>query len=327
MSAETDLVGRMPAASSEPAVNSPIAITTPEGCPNPLGLAQVLEAFRAQNTPWTVRADGASFCGRTLGNGRPLYFLNGLSGTSDLYCLMVWVLKDDFRCVVFDYPTDVKQSRRIVGPKTLAAGLFAAADLHGDTSFSLFATSFGSLVALDAMIERPGQIERAILQAGSAHRNLSAAERLMCRLGRFAPGKLASLPFLDTFQRANHQRYFPPFDASRWGFFAENVGNTAIRDVANRAAIVAACDYRPRLAEIRQPVLLIRSEHEGLVSAACVEELQSGLPKATTEMLHSTGPLAHLAHPHRLAKLTRAFFEDARQPAAVDGSICLSEAR
>jgi len=333
MSAETDLVGESPAASTGPsaspglAVDDPTAITTPDGCPNPLGWAQVLEAFRDQSTSWSVRTDGASFSGRTLGSGRPLYFLNGLSGTSDLYCLIVWLLKDDFRCVVFDYPTRHEQKRRIVAPEALAAGLFAAADLHGDSAFSLFATSFGGLVALSAMTERPVRIDRAILQAGFAHRKLSAAERLLCRLGRFAPGTLARVPFLETFQRANHQRYFPPFDRSRWGFFTDNMGRTPTCDAAERAALVAACDYRPRLAEVRRPVLLIRSEHEGLMSAACNEILQSGLPLATTEMLHSTGPLAHLAHPHRLAKLVRTFFEDTPQPAAVDGSICLNEAR
>jgi pimeloyl-ACP methyl ester carboxylesterase len=109
---------------------------------------------------------------------------------------------------------------------------------------------------------------------------------------------------------------------------AENAGRTRIRDAAQRAALVGAFDFRRRLPEIDQPVLLIRSENEGLVSAACNAELERGLANATTEMLHSTGPLAHLAHPHRLAKLVRTFLGDGPPLAAAPaGAVCLDDAR
>jgi pimeloyl-ACP methyl ester carboxylesterase len=306
---DSDFIGQMPADSCGMTAYDSLAVTTPEGCPSPLGWAQVLEAFRAQSTSWSVRVGGESVDGRTFGNGRPLYFLNGLTGTSDLFCLLVWLLRDDFRCVVFDYPTQngTAKPRRRLTAAGLADDLFAVADSQGDSTFSLFGTSFGGVVALAALTARPTRIDRAILQGAFAHRRLSAMERLLCRAGRFVPGTLAGVPFRNTIQLANHQRSFPPFDYSRWGFFTENSGRTLIRDAAERAAIAAACDYRERLTEIRQPVLLIRSEHEGLVSAGCNAELARGLPNATTELLHSTGPLAHLTHPHRLAKLVRAF--------------------
>jgi pimeloyl-ACP methyl ester carboxylesterase len=311
---DTEFIGQVPADSCGSAAYDPLAVTTPEGCPSPLGWAQVLEAFRSQSTSWSVRVGGKSVDGRTFGNGRPLYFLNGLTGTSNLFCLLVWLLRDDFRCVVFDYPTrsgstqngTAKPPRRLTA-EGLADDLFAVADSQGDLTFSLFGTSFGGVVALAALTARPSRIDRAILQGAFAHRRLSAMERLLCRTGRFVPGTLAGVPFRNTIQLANHQRCFPPFDYSRWGFFTENSGRTLIREAAERAAIAAACDYRARLTEIRQPVLLIRSEHEGRVSADCNAELARGLPNATTELLHSTGPLAHLTHPHRLAKLVRAF--------------------
>lgn len=329
MAVKINSVRESPAATPTPIMVDPLAAVTPDGCPNPLGWSQVLDAFHAQSRAWTIDVDGLSFSGRTLGTGQPLYFLNGLTGTSDLLCLVVWLLRDTFRCVVVDYPTRMspRAGRVRITPERLAAGLFAAADLHGDSALSLFATSFGSIVALTAMGARPARIDRAILQAGFAHRRLSALERLLCRLGRLVPGTLAKVPFLNTFERANHQRYFPPFDESRWEFFVENVGRTKIRDAAERAAIMVAFDYRRRLAEIPQPVLLIRSEHEGLVSAACNEDLESGLPNATSEMLHSTGPLAHLAHPHRLAKLARAFLGELLPPAGAAEPVCPSEAR
>jgi pimeloyl-ACP methyl ester carboxylesterase len=326
MSLETDFVGRPPGASPGLPVSDPTAVTTPDGCPNPLGWAQVLDAFRSQSTAWSTRVGEESISGRTLGSGRPLYFLNGLAGNSDLFCLLVWLLRDDFRCVVFDYPTHDGRRRVAVTAEGLAEALFAVADFHGDAAFSLFATSFGSVVALAAVAARPGRIERAVLQGGFAHRRLSAAERLLCRLGRFVPGTLARIRFLEKIQRANHERYFPPFDASRFGFFIENAGRTPIRDAAARAALVGAFDYRKRLAEIHNPVLLVRSEHEGRVSAECAEELEQGLPNAAMEWLHTTGALAHLAHPHRLAKLVRSFLGESAEPAATAGPGCIDPA-
>jgi len=325
MPTQSEFVGEPPTALPETVPGDATAVATADGCPAPLGWAQVLEAFHGQSTAWSVEVDGRSFSGRTLGTGRPIYFLNGLVGTSDLFCLMVWLLRDEFRCVVLDYPTRAAGSRQLLTNETLASGLFAAADRHGDQSFSIFATSFGSIVALTALASRPNRIDRAIFQAGFAHRKLSAMERLLIQLGRFVPDTLVSVPFVQTFQQANHQRYFPPFDRSRWEFFIDNVGGTAIRDAAARARILASFDDRSRMADIRQPVLLIRSEHEGLVPAACNETLQSGIPNATTEVLHSTGPLAHLTHPHRLAKLVKAFLGDGARPPDAD-SVCVHEA-
>jgi pimeloyl-ACP methyl ester carboxylesterase len=318
-----DRTEKGPATLAPPAPYDPTAITTPEGCPSPLGWAEVLKAVHSQSTPWRVQAGGHTITGRTLGAGPPLYFLNGFAGTSDLYCLMVWLLRDEFRCVVFDYPAPTGT----LTAEKLAEGLLAVADFHGDSPFSLFATSFGSVAALTAMSEAPTRIDRVILQAGFAHRGLSATERLLSGLGRFVPGTLASVPFWNTIEHANRQRSFPPFDQTRWMFFIENAGRTPIREVARRARLVASFDYRDRLGAIRQPVLLIRSEHEGLVSAGCVEELAHGLPHATVEMLHSTGPLAHLTHPHRLAKVVRTFLGERALEAAAAGSGCLDHAR
>jgi len=328
MSAETELV-----AEHSTDAGGMLAGTS-EGCPPPLGWAQVLDEFRAQSEPWTVSIAGTSVRGRTLGRGRPLYFLNGFAGTSDLFCLMVWLLRDEFRCVVFDYPSTAE------GPTNgspLTADMLVSvvqriADSQHDEAFSLFATSFGSVAALAALDAGPRRIDRAILLNGFAHRDFSPVERLLCRAGRFLTGRLTKVPFRAAIHRANHEHYFPPFDHGRWAFSADNTAQTPIRDLAERVAVAHAFDYRPRLAQIEQPVLLVRTEYEGLVSAGCQEELAAGLPDATTEMLHTTGPLAYLTHPHRLAKVVRTFLVPSGAPTTestespcVGGSDCVND--
>src|SRR5580700_10847165 len=128
MSIETEFVGNPTAPTPDVVTNDPTAVTTADGCPAPLGWVQVLEAVRAQSTPWSVEVEGHQFSGRTLGVGPPLYFLNGLAGTSDLFCLLVWLLRDEFRCVVFDYPARTSRRPRSLTNELLASGLFAAAD-------------------------------------------------------------------------------------------------------------------------------------------------------------------------------------------------------
>jgi pimeloyl-ACP methyl ester carboxylesterase len=73
-------------------------------------------------------------------------------------------------------------------------------------------------------------------------------------------------------------------------------------------------DLRPDLPQIRQPVLLVRTEGEGAVSAACQEELAAALPHAKSEWLHTTGQLPYLTHPHRLAKLVKSFLVNESSP-------------
>jgi pimeloyl-ACP methyl ester carboxylesterase len=306
MAAETELAGCEHASSNVSESDRDATSIASDDCPSPLGWAQVLEAFNAQSKPWTIDRNGVALAGRTFGQGRPLYFLNGISGTSELFCLLAWLLRDEFRCVLFDYP-ETSWFRRGPTAERLVDQLIAVADSQRDETFSLFATSFGSVVALEALAAHPERIGRAILQGGFAHRQLSAFERLLVRAGALLPGRVANIPFREAIHRANHERYFPPFDVGRWSFFVKDAGRTRIRDLAARGAIVRSFDFRRRLPQISRPVMLIHSENEGLVSAGCHEELERGLPNAVTEFLHSTGHLSYLTHPHRLAKLVRQY--------------------
>ena len=309
---ETHPVGDASADSAEIAEHS-LAESPSETCPSPLGWAEVLESVRAQSAHWSLDVEGAVLRGQTLGQGRPLYFLNGISGNRELFCLLAWLLKDDFCCVLFDYRSrgsNTRENEYRTQPLTrsmLAKDLIAIADAQGHPTFSLFAAPFGSLIALAALMEFPVRVERVILLGGFAHRRLSLFERLLCGLGRWLPGDISRVPLRSTLQCASHQRSFPPFDATRWDFFAQNTGRTAIGDLADRASLLAEFDLRGGLSQVQQPVLLIRTENEGAISAAGQEELEGELPRASVEQMPLAGQLAYLTHPHRVARAMRSF--------------------
>ena len=258
-----------------------------------------------------------SISGRTLGTGRPLYFLNGADRDTRI-CFACWCgcCGTNFAasCSTIRRARIAAADRKSLTAEGLAADLFAAADWHGDQTLLLVrdvvrqcrrACRAGSAAARGSS----GRFCKRALPIGS----LSATERLLCAAWAASfPARWRAVPFCETIQRANHQRYFPPFDASRWGFFVENAGRTPIRDAAERAALVGAFDYRGRSG--RNPAadpLGSFGTRRARVGRRAATELERGLPHATTEMLHTTGPLAHLTHPHRLAKLVRAFLSDA----------------
>ena len=78
--------------------------TLPEGCPAPLEWQEVVRDFYAQADAWFLDRPGYRIGGRMWGQGPPLYFVNGIGGTLDLFALLVYLLHDDFRCVLYDYP-------------------------------------------------------------------------------------------------------------------------------------------------------------------------------------------------------------------------------
>jgi len=284
------------------AITSPDA-EPPEPCPTPLAWEQVLAAFRNQSRPFTCQRAGYLISGRQWGMGPPLYFLGGLTGDHELFSLTAWLLRDHFRCVLYDYPS---VSGRL-HPVDWADDLMAVADSLNDNCFSIVATSLGGIPALTGMRSYPQRIERAVLQGAFAYRRLRLAERTLIRVCLQLPGSIGSLPFRRKIHTANHRSWFPPWDHTRWQFFEDNTGRTSIRAAAQRAKAVQVFDARPWLKEVQAPVMLIRGEGEGLVTSNCLDELETGLVDCRSEPLHTTGHVPWLTHPHRFAGLVRDF--------------------
>lgn len=278
-----------------------------DGCPTPLAWKQVLDAFHHDSTPWEIKRDGETLRGRSWGNGPPLYLICGMGGTSDSFCLLNYLLRDLFRCITYDHPGTRQPAVRTVTLDSLKEDLLAIADHQGDREFSLFATSFGSLITLSAMRAAPTRINRAVVQGGFAHRKLSLAERAIALLGRMLPGRLKSLPGAKQIHEQNHRRWFPPLDPTRWQFFLDDAGSVPLRTLGQRGAIIRDTDLQPELPAIQQPVLLIQCEGDGLVSRDCHDTLARGLPHSQSAWMHSAGHLPHLTSPHRLAKFVRDF--------------------
>jgi pimeloyl-ACP methyl ester carboxylesterase len=284
-----------------------------EACPPPLVWQEVLAAYHSESQPWELDRGTRRLIGRTWGEGPPLYLLNGFVATAELYALMVYLLRDSFRCVVFDTAVNPQSRRERPSLSDFAEDVIAVADHHEDRSVQLFAPTFGAAVALQAAMEHPGRITGLALQHGFASRRLSWSERLLAGWCRGSRRTLASLPWRRRVQELNHRRWFPPFDGSRFDFLVASTGAIPLTDLAQKALAVHAVRLEDRLRDVRCPVLLVRTEGQGQLETAGHAVLESGLSDARTEWLHSTGLHPYLTHPHRLARLLKTFFLDGSQ--------------
>lgn len=279
-----------------------------EACPPPLVWQEVLKTFHQDSEPWELDRGSRRLYGRAWGNGPSLYLLNGFVGTAELYALLVYLLRDSFRCVLFDTISNPKNRGSRVSIHDAAEDLFAAADLHDHRSFRVFAPSFGAAIALQAALEQPDRIAGMVLQHGFASRRLSLAERLLTRWYRRSRSTLSTLPWRRRIQELNHRRWFPPFDGTRFEFLVESTGKIPLSDLAQKAATLNEVQLEDRLPQIKTPVMLVRTEGQGRLETAGHEALENGLPNVHVEWLHSTGLHPYLTHPHRLAKLLKTFF-------------------
>ena len=128
-----------------------------EPCPAPLMWQEVREQYLRDSTPWEIVRGPHRLAGRTWGNGPPLYFLNHFAATAELYSLVIWLLRDQFRCVVYDAVTSDRRAARMTMPTMteFADDLFLIAERHGDECFPIFGAGFGAAVALQATIMHP----------------------------------------------------------------------------------------------------------------------------------------------------------------------------
>jgi pimeloyl-ACP methyl ester carboxylesterase len=271
---------------------------------------EVRENYLRESVPWEVVRGPHRLVGRTWGEGPPLYFLNNFAATAELYSLAIWLLHQQFRCVVFDAVTNDRRAARRTTPtmSEFVDDLMAVADQCGDQRFPIYGAGFGAAVALQAALDHPERVEKLVLQHGFAVRKLSRFERLLASVCIRSGQVLDKLPQRRRFQAVNHKPWFPPFDSSRFEFLVDSTGTLPLRDLARRAMAINTFDIVSRLGEISCPVLLLRTEGEGRLAAESQEILETRLKSPQIEWMHSAGQHPCLTHPHRVAKIVQSFF-------------------
>lgn len=289
-------------------LSSPLPGTTAaEPCPPPLEWRGVLDQFRAECREVACGTGRRAVSAAMFGAGQPLYFLGRAAGDRELFSLLAWLLRDEFCCVFVEYPAVGWPPG---GLEPFGAAVLLVADRLQHDRFALFAAGFGSGVALQLSLSAGERLTAQILVGGQAHLRLSGFEWGLLYWGSLAPGTIGHLPGWRALQRRNDRIWFPPFDRSRFDFLQQNLARSRTAQTARRVLLAARRDFRPQLRDVNVRTLLIGTEGEGAMVRASQEELRSNLARVEVEWMHSSGRFPYLTHPHRVAKLIRAFLAE-----------------
>jgi pimeloyl-ACP methyl ester carboxylesterase len=286
-----------------------VAPPPPESCPPPLAWQEVLQAVEEQGEPFEFEHADVRLEGLMLGQGPAIWCLGGFAGDRRLFSLLAWLLRDRFRCVLVDAGwAEPQQASTLQGA---LGGCYAEAFRVLETNQPvLFATAFGAQTALQLMATSPGVVQGAVLHAGLVRRRPSLLERAIAWGGARSSKRLIEIPNWPQIQEANHRRWFPPIDPTRWDFLLDNLGSTSARRWSTMARAAATCALTADdIRSIQTPVLLLRTEGEGPVATAAMNELLVHLPQVREETMHTSGHFAFLTHPHRVAKVIAGFVE------------------
>lgn len=281
---------------------------SPQACPPPLMWQDVRREYLAQSESRNIRTSHGTASVRMLGSGPALYLLPSFAAPAELFCLLVWLLKDEFCCVTVERDGTDNARRKTAPSLEFDADLLAAvADELSHDTLRVCGANYGAAWGLATAHRHPERVATLVLLQGSLHRRLSFFERQVAWLCGWSRQTLASIPRREFLQLQNQRRWFPPFDQTRWQYFLEATGEMPLQELSRRAAAIARFDLRSVAATIKTPTLVIHTEGDGALAEAGQAELERRLPHVQSEWLHNTGQLAYLTHPHRLAKLIRDF--------------------
>lgn len=288
-----------------PATSPPALDAAHEPCPTPLNWVDVVTSVVADSQVISVPLEHGEMRAEVYGAGPPLYFIGGATGSARLFSLTAYLLREDYTCILVDAPVWSKTPRALLAQT--AEALCRLADSLGHSQFDLYAAGFGCHVALTLLEQRGDRVGHVMLQGPVLRPPTLWRERVLYRIGQRLTRPMFSLPGWAKVQEQNHQRYFPPFDPTRYLFLLDTLGATPVGQVASRLIAASQCDWHDLIPTIRTPVMVVRCEGEGHTLAALSDKFAADLPGCQTEWMHSAGHYPYLTHPNRLVKLIKPF--------------------
>ena len=252
---------------------------------------------------------------RILGQGPPVVLLPGLASTYRGYAPTLRRLARRFQTIQLDYPgehPDDGASLSRISHDDLVEDLFELVDRLGLARVRLFGLSFGSTIALKALLRAPERFPKAALQGGFARRRLRPEERVALAIGRRILGNTSRLPFHRLGLARNNKATFPGGWPDLWDLYVLENGRTPIASLSHRLDLLDRLDLRTILPGIGQEVLLVHGTADRIVPLGWHRELLAGLANSRSALMVGVGHQPHWTHPESLARLVGGFFEEGR---------------
>lgn len=243
------------------------------------------------------------------GEGPPIVIVHGLVDQARSFAAMMSALAEHFTCIAYELPDGAADGACLgrYHHAEFVADVAALLDHFRLNEATLFGSSFGSTIAIEALIAEPKRLTRAVLQGAFARRPLRRFERSVACWARYLPGRLNQVPGRSRLIDRLDRSAFIDADEETFACFKTCTGDAPIRSTARRALILDHLDLRSHLQRVTQPVLMIGGDRDTIVPRMYEEELLAGLPHAQRIEIPRCGHYPHFTHPLLMAEMIRDF--------------------
>jgi pimeloyl-ACP methyl ester carboxylesterase len=289
----------------------------------PAGRSPWLDIDWRQHQRW-VLVDGSPVNTIELGEGPPLVFVHGLSGSWQNWLEQLPVLADEHRVLVLDLP-GFGHSPMPRGEISIA-GYARLLDLLlgqlGIDAAAVVGNSMGGFIGAELAIAFPQRVERLMLVSAaglSTHNDPRTVRALpaMRRLNRVLAMSAAWLASKsDSVERrprlrdatlnlvVRHPSRLPAALA------AEQLRGAGKPGFMQALEGVVGYDVRDRLPQIACPTLIVWGKHDRLITVGDADVFAELIPNARKVVFEDTGHMAMLERPAAFNQLLRAFLNE-----------------
>jgi pimeloyl-ACP methyl ester carboxylesterase len=252
------------------------------------------------------------------GEGPPLVFIHGLSGTWQNWLENLPYFAQKRRCIAMDLPgfgySDMPAEK--ISISGYARQVDALCEQLGLGECVVVGNSMGGFVAAELEIQYPKRVERACLVA-AAGISITNLRRRPVLTGARVIGAL-------TASSAAQNRAIVARPRLRWFFtnfvfrhpsriapdlMYEQVRGAGKKGFVDAMDALTSYDFRDRLTEIQAPTLIIWGEHDMLVPVKDAHEFERLIPQSRTVILDDTGHVPMLERPAKFNELLEELIE------------------
>lgn len=221
------------------------------------------------------------------GSGPPVVLVHGLAVSSRYFVPLARRLVERRTVLAPDLPGYGRSAtpNHPFGIDELADALREWLDLAGIESASLVANSMGCQIAVDLAVRAPERVRRMVLIGPTMDPSAPTIRAQWWGLIRDA---LREPIGLNVAEARDYLRMGP-------------------RRIVATARLALADEFALKLERVRQPALVVRGEHDQIVSQAWAERVAAGLPAARLVVVRGSPHATHWAHADEVARLVEEF--------------------
>ena len=278
-----------------------------------------------RDTDWREHSRWANVQGRRMnyidvgsGDGPPIVFIHGLSGSWQNWLENLPYFAQKHRCIAMDLPgfgySEMPAEK--ISISGYAHQVDALCDQLELGKCIVVGNSMGGFVAAELCIQHPQRVESACLAAAAGISITNLRRRPVLTAARMV-GALGAAS-------AAQHRFIVARPRLRWAFtnfvfrhpsriaadlMYEQVRGAGKPGLYDALDALTSYDFRDRLPDIKAPTLIVWGEHDMLVPVEDAHEFERLIPESRTVILDDTGHVPMLERPQKFNELLEELIE------------------